>query len=157
METCERCDPPREFKTVQALRGHERRQHGIHVKGGSVEDPADRGGDMGTETGEAATKGYVDQALHISALERELTELRPLRDAHAKLEQKVGTMFEHDTFVTDLISHCEDGSCGVHAQQWKQVREDVVTKALKELPDQFYLDEAIKRGVIPEKIEVTMP
>ena len=158
MEICERCNPPREFKTIQAKRGHERRQHGIHVRGDEAASsaPADRGGAMASQP-ETATREYVDQALHIKDLERELVELRPLREGNANLQKKIGEMFEHDTLVPDLIAHCEDGSCGVHAQQWKQVREDVVTKALKELPDQFYLDEAIKRGVLPDKIEVQVP
>ena len=161
MEICERCTPPREFKTIQAKRGHERRQHDIHVKGETVETSTPtrpwEGATVGAEGGETATKQYVDQALHIKELERELVDLRPLREGNANLQKKIGTMFEHDTLVQDLISHCEDGSCGVHAQQWKQVREDVVKKALEALPDQFYLDEAIKRGVLPDKIEVQVP
>ena len=60
----------------------------------------------------------------------------------------------HALSLKGLIRHCEDGSCQMHGSEWKQVRQNVIARALEKLPDEFIKEQALARGISPEGIRI---
>ena len=71
-----------------------------------------------------------------------------LREAEKKVQE---FQSHHALSLRRLIWHCEDGSCQIHESEWRQVKQKVIARALEKLPDEFILEQAMARGILPER------
>ena len=73
-----------------------------------------------------------------------------LRTRLRETEREVQELQSHHALrLKGLIRHCEDGSCETHGSEWKQIKQNVIARALEKLPDEFIEQQAMVRGILP--------
>lgn len=56
--------------------------------------------------------------------------------------------------LTELISHCESGDCASHSEEWRKVKETIVTQAYEGMPPELLLAKAQDLGFIPKRLVI---
>ena len=74
-----------------------------------------------------------------------------LRETENKLRE---LQSHHALSLKGLIRHCEDGSCQMHGSEWRQVKQNVIARALEKLPDEFIEERALARGIFDQRYRV---
>ena len=92
--------------------------------------------------------GQLCQGCLVERMENDRLRTR-LRETEKKVQE---FQSHHALSLKRLIRHSEDGSCQMHESEWKQIKQGVIARALEMLPDEFIEEQAMVRGILPERV-----
>lgn len=116
---------------------------------------------------EEVISGLKTTATTATAAQKREEELTAgISELKRRLEEKPAPVAA-DTIPDDLsamIEHCESGQCAAHAQQWANIKAQIVEAnkpaivqaTLENLPDAVVETEGLERGFIPKRITIPL-
>ncbi|MBI4333020.1 MAG: hypothetical protein HY673_17270 [Chloroflexi bacterium] len=112
-----------------------------------------KAGEAEKETTAARAEAERYKAETAAALAHRESDVKALQDEVNNLTEHVQTAGTLPS-VHDFLTHCESGECQTHAQEWREVKRDLIRQAIDGMTPEMVQAKAQQMDLVPRRIVI---